>query len=139
MSRPSLDGGNLVFGIATPSGSRIVQHSLDTGGGKVLVRSNRLLLFNPAIRGKAFVYSRTDARRSRLMIRARGKGGPGRSILSVRRGKAQVWSTALTEDAAYATLLGYSSQSPAARIVKTDRKGKRVRRRGPRGGGNHKF
>jgi hypothetical protein len=139
VSRPSLDGATLVFGIATPDGSRIVQHSLDTGGGKVLVRSSRLLLFNPAISGNAFVYSRTDARRSRLMIRARGKGGPGRSILSVRRGNAQVWSTALTADAAYATVLGYSAQSPSARIVKTDLRGKRVRRRGPRGGGNHKF
>ena len=139
VSRPSLDGADLVFGIATPRGSRIVQHSLDTGRGKVLVRSNRLLLFNPAIKGRSFVYSRTDAKRSRLMIRRRGKGGPGRSLLSVRRGRAQVWSTALTEDSAYATLLGYSAQTPGARIVKTDLKGKRVRRRGPRGGGNHKF
>ena len=139
VSRPSLDGGNLVYGVATPGGSRIVQHSLDTGAGKVLVRSSRLLLFNPAIHGNSFVYSRTDARRSRLMLRGRGKGGPGRSILSVPRGNAQVWSTALTDDAAYATLLGYSAGTPGARIVKTDLSGKRIRRRGPRGGGNHKF
>jgi hypothetical protein len=139
VSRPSLDGANLVYGIATPRGSRIVQHVLGTDDGRVLVRSNRLLLFNPAIKGDSFVYSRTDARRSRLMIRSRGKGGPGRSLMSTRRGNAQIWSTALTEDSAYATLLGYSSQSPDARIMKTDLKGKRIRRRGPRGPGNHKF
>jgi hypothetical protein len=139
VSRPSLDGGILVYAIATPGGSRIVQQMLGTDNGRVLVRSGRLFLFNPAIKDKSFIYTRTDARRSRLMIRRRGKGGPGRSLLRVRRGNALVWSTALTEDSAYATLIGSSSQTPEARIIKTDRKGKRIRRHGPRGPGNHKF
>ncbi len=139
VSRPSLDGANLVYGIATPEGSRIVQQGLGTNDTKVLVRSNRLLLFNPAINGDSFVYSRTDAHRSRLMIRSRGKGGPGRSLMSTRRGIAQIWSTALTDDIAYATVLGYSAQSPDARIMKTDLQGKRIRRRAPRGSGNHRF
>jgi hypothetical protein len=139
VSPPSVDGAILVYGIATPGGSRIVQHVLGTDSGRVLIRSPRLLLFNPAIKDKSFVYTRTDARRSRLMIRRRGKGGPGRSLLNVRRGSAQVWSTALTEQFAYATLIGASAQTPSSRIVKTDRKGKRLSRRAPRGPGNHKF
>jgi hypothetical protein len=140
LSRPSLEGATLLYAVATPTGSRIIQHVLGTTNGKTLVGSGRLLLFDPAIKGRSFVYTRTDARRSHLMIRSLRRGGPGRILLKVRRGNALVWSTALTEQAAYATLLSPGAQSAGARIVQVSRKGgKRPRRRAPRGPGNHKF
>jgi hypothetical protein len=138
-SPPSLDGATLLYGVATPIGSSIVEHVLGINSTRTLVSSGRLLLFDPAIRGDDFVYTRTDARHSRLMLAARGGRGPGKVLLKVRRAIALVWSTALTGDFAYATLL--NAQGADARIIRVSRReGKRLgRRRAPRGAGNHKY
>ena len=105
ISPPSLDGGNLVFGIATPGGSGIVQRILGKGKHRALVRSGRLLLFDPAISGRSFTYVRTDARRSRLMIRRLRERGPGRVLLSVRRSTGVLWTSALVPGSAYVTVM----------------------------------
>jgi hypothetical protein len=139
ISPPSLDGGNLVFGIATPSGSRIVQRIVGTRKDRALVHSGRLLLFDPAISGRFFTYVRTDARRSRLMIRHLRGRGPGRVLLSVRRSTGILWTSALAPGSAYVTAMKPSATGRDATIVEVDRKGKRLRQRAPRGGGNHKL
>ena len=139
ISPPSLDDGNLVFGIATPGGSRIVQRIVGTRKQRALVSSGRLLLFDPAISGRSFTYVRTDARRSRLMIRRLGERGPGRVLLSVRRSTGVLWTSALVPGTAYVTVMKPSATGRDAAIVQVDRKGKSLSRRGPRGGGNHKF
>jgi hypothetical protein len=140
LSPPSVDGANLVYAAATPGGSRVVQHVLATRKHRALIRSNRLLLFDPSIKGRSFAYVRTDARRSRLMIRGRHRPGPGRALFSMRRSQGQLWSTALTEDLAYVTVINPSATGAGARILAVSRKhGKRLRRHGPRGGGNHRF
>jgi hypothetical protein len=139
LSPPAVDGSNLLYAIATPSGSRIVQHTLGTQQFRALVRSNRVLLFDPSVKGKSFTYVRTDARRSRLMIRRFRGHGPGRVLLALKRRFGQLWSTALTDGSAFVTVLEPGTASANARIVQVDRKGKRFRRRAPRGGGNHRF
>jgi hypothetical protein len=140
LSPPSLDVATLLYAVATPSGSRIVRHELGSTSSRTVVGSGRLLRCDPAIKGGSCVYTRTDARRSHLMIRSLRRGGPGRILLKVGRGNALVWSTALTEGAAYATLLSPGAQGSGARIVEVSRKGgKRPRSRPPRGPGNHKF
>ncbi len=139
LSPPSLEGGNLVFGVATPGGSRIVQRIVGTRKHRALVRSRRLLLFDPAVSGRSFTYVRTDARRSRLMIRKLRARGPGRVLFSVSRSTGLLWTSALVPGAAYVTVMKPSSTGRDATIVQVDRKGKRLRRQGPRGGGNHKF
>ncbi len=139
VSPPSLDGSNLVFGIATPSGSRIVQRIVGTHTHRALVRSGRLLLFDPAVTGRTFTYVRTDARRSRLMIRKVRRRGPGRVLFTVRRRTGILWSTALIPGLAYVTVMKPSSSGRDATIVQVDRKGKRLRTHAPRGGGNHRF
>jgi hypothetical protein len=139
ISPPSLDGGDLVFGIATPGGSRIVQRIVGARKHRVLVHSGRLLLFDPAISGPSFTYVRTDARRSRLMIRRLRVGGPGRVLLSVRRSAGILWTSALVPGSAYVTLMKPSATGRDATIVQVDTKGKRLRQRAPRGGGNHKL
>jgi hypothetical protein len=140
LSRPAVDGSVLLFAIATPRGSRVVQRVMGTRRHRALVRSPRLLLFDPSVNGRSFAYVRADARRSRLMVRRRHAHGGGRVLLSLARSKGVLWSTALTGSLAFATILQPSANNPDATIVGVGRKHpKRFRQRGPRGGGNHRF
>jgi hypothetical protein len=139
LSPPAVDGSNLLYAIATPTGSRVVQHTLGTQQFRALMRSNRMLLFDPSVKGKSFTYVRTDARRSRLMIRRFRGHGPGRVLLALKRRFGQLWSSALTEGFAFVTVLEPGTGGANARILQVDRKGKRLGRRAPRGGGNHRY
>jgi hypothetical protein len=140
LSRPALEGGHLLYGVASPAGSRIVQRELGTRKHRALVRSRRLLLFDPSISGKAFSYVRTDALRSRLMVRRRHARGPGRVLLTLKRSRGLLWSNALTDAVAYATVINPSASGGDATIVGvSSRHPKRLRQRAPRGGGNHRF
>jgi hypothetical protein len=140
LSRPAVDGGILLYAIATPQGSRVVQRVIGTRKHRALVRSPRLLLFDPSVAGSSFAYVRTDARRSRLMVRRRHAHGSGRVLLSLGRSHGVLWSNALTPSVAYATVLQPSSGSPDATIVSRGRRHpKTLHQRGPRGGGNHRF
>jgi len=140
LSRPAVAGNVLLFGIATPGGSRVVQRVMGTRKHRALVRSRRLLVFDPSVRGRSFAYVRADARRSRLMVRRRHAHGAGRVLLSLGRSKGVLWSNALTDRLAYATIVQPSSNDPDATIVGVSRRHpKRFHQRGPRGGGNHRF
>jgi hypothetical protein len=140
LSRPAVDGNLLVYGVASPRGSRIVQKVMGTQKHRALVRSGRLLLFDPAVHGRAFAYVRTDARRSRLMVRRRHAHGPGRVLFSLARSRGVLWSNALTDSGAYATILQPSSNNSDGTIVGLSRRHpKRLRQHAPRGGGNHRF
>jgi hypothetical protein len=140
LSRPAVDGNVLLYAIATPAGSRVVQRLMGTRKHRALVRSPRLLLFDPSVKGRSFAYVRTDARRSRLMVRRRHAHGAGRVLLSLGRSKGVLWSNALTDSVAYATIVQPSASNPDATIVGVGRKHpKRFHQRGPRGGGNHRF
>ena len=140
LSRPAVDGNVLLFAIATPRGSRVVQRVMGTRRHRALVHSPRLLLFDPSVKGRSFAYVRADARRTRLMVRRRHAQGSGRVLLSLARSKGVLWSNALTGSVAYATILQPSAGTPDATIVGVGRKHpKRLRQRGPRGGGNHRF
>jgi hypothetical protein len=140
LSRPAIDGGILLYAIATPRGSRVVQRVMGTRKHRALVRSSRLLLFDPSVNGRFFAYVRADARRSRLMVRKRHAHGAGRVLLSLGPAKGVLWSNALTGSVAYATILKPSANNPDASILGVSRRHpKRFHQRGPRGGGNHRF
>lgn len=140
LSPPAVDGGTLLYGVASPRGSRIVQRVMGTSKHRALVRSRRLLLFDPAVLGPAFSYVRTDARRSRLMVRRRHRHGSGRVLFTVKRSAGQLWSNALTDALAYVTVINPGTAGGDASIVGVSRAHpKRLRERGPRGGGNHRF
>ena len=140
LSRPAIDRGILLYAVATPSSSRVVQRVIGTRKHRTLARSGRLLLFDPSVNGRYFAYVRTDARRSRLMVRKRHAHGAGRVLFSLGRSKGVLWSNALTGSVAYATILQPSSNNPDASIVGVSRRHpKRFHQRGPRGGGNHRF
>jgi hypothetical protein len=140
LSPPAVDGQLLVYGVATPGGSRIVQRVLGGRKHRVLVRSQRLLVFDPSVKGRSFSYVRSDARRSRLMVRKRHSHGPGRILLTLKRSRGQLWSEALTDSVAYATILRPSAANADASIVGLSRRHPRpLHERAPRGGGNHLF
>jgi hypothetical protein len=139
LSPPAVDGPDLLYAVATTVGSRVIRRTLGTRRSRTLARSSRVLLFDPAVKGEAFTYVRTDARRSRLMLRRLRGRGPGRVLLSLKRRFGQLWSSALTQGSAFVTVLEPGTAGAGARIVQVDRKGKRLRRRAPRGGGNHRF
>ena len=142
LSAPGLDGSSLVYGVARPRGSRIVQRVLGSRKRRTLVRSGRLLLFSPSIKGKTFVYTRTDARRTRVMIRRTNKPGTGKVLYSLKRTRASLGSTAISERFAYVTVFDPGApQARSSRIVKLRRKGasRLKQRRPPRGGGNHRL
>src|SRR4051794_24944081 len=140
LSPPGVDGSILVFAIATPRGSRIIQWAMGTHKHRTLARSRRLLLFDPAVHGRSFASARADARRSRLMVRVRHRHGAGRILFTLKRSAGQLWSDALTPSVAYATVLRPSASNAAATIIGVNRKHpKRFSERAPRGGGNHLF
>jgi hypothetical protein len=140
LSAPAVDGSILLYAIATPRGSRIVQWVMGTHKHRALVRSPRLLLFNPAVAGKSFAYVRSDARRSRLMVRGRHRHGSGRILFTLKRSAGELWSDALTDSVAYVTVLNPSASNADATVIGVGRRHpKPLRERGPRGGGNHRF
>jgi hypothetical protein len=107
---------------------------------RTLVRSPRLLLFDPAVDGKSFAYVRSDARRSRLMVRGRHRHGAGRILFTLKRSQGVLHSDALTGSVAYITLLHPGAGNADATIVGVSRRHpKRLREHAPRGGGNHRF
>jgi hypothetical protein len=106
---------------------------------RALVRSRRLLLFDPSVRGRSFSYVRADARRSRLMVRGRHRHGAGRILFTLKRSAGILWSDALTDSAAYVTLLQPASGNADASIVGVRRAHtKRLRERVPHGSGNER-
>jgi hypothetical protein len=140
LSPPSVDGSTLVYAIATPRGSRVVQWVMGTQEHRVLMRSPRLLLFDPSVSGHSFAYVRSDARRSRLMVRGRQRQGWGRILFTLKRSAGELTSDALTDSVAYVTVLNPSASAADATIIGVSRRHpKPLRERGPRGGGNHRF
>jgi len=133
LSPPSIDGAVLLYGVARPKGSSIVQLLIGTRKRRVLVRSGRELVFNPAVKGKTFAYVRSDGRRSRLLVRRRAQGGAGKVAFAAPRRRGMLTSVALTEGLAYATLLHPSATGAGAEVLsvglKSKRKGKRKKRR----------
>ncbi|HSR26796.1 MAG TPA: hypothetical protein VLW53_24825, partial [Candidatus Eisenbacteria bacterium] len=140
LSPPAVDGSVSLYAIATPGGSRIVQRVMGTDEQRTLVSSRRLLVFDPAIDGSSFSYVRTDARHSRLMVRGLRRHGPGRVLLDLRPSAGTLWSDALTDSAAYVTVLEPAASGADATIIGVGRAHpKRLREHAPRGGGNHRF
>ncbi len=140
LSPPSVDGSILLYAIATPRGSRVVQWTMGTHRHRALVRSPRLLLFNPAVDGHSFSYVRSDARRSRLMVRGRSRHGAGGILFTLKRADGELYSDALTNSVAYVTILRPGAGGGDAAIAGVKRRHpRRLHERAPRGGGNHRF
>jgi hypothetical protein len=129
LSPPSVDEDVLLFAVARPNGSRVVQRVLGTRKRRTLVKSGGPLLFSPAVNGRSFVYTRTEGRKSRLMMRKRKKRGRGKVLHAIGRRKGVLWSTDLTGGAAYVTILRPSATDPGARVLRVGTKKKKKKRK----------
>jgi MFS family permease len=120
LGRPSLDGNRLVYAWATRQENRIVMRVL---GGKrgarkaTLLRSDEVGLSNPAIRGKYLAYVQHTRRADRLRL---GKvKRPGRAGRLLSRAPRTLWSTAITSDRVYVTVIG--GTAPRQRVLSVSR------------------
>lgn len=109
LGRPGLDGNLVVFAIAETGINRIVRYGLDSGRGRTVLASRSAALSNPSVRRgekvTKLLYVRATRDRQRLMIKRLGGKHHGQALY-VRRGrKATLWSTALSVERAYVTLL----------------------------------
>lgn len=130
LSRPSLDGDQLAYAVATRHGSRIVVRDLATGAARTVLRSRRTQLSQPSLLGDALLYVQARACDQRLRLKRAGHstrtlltfGGTARRDSGHEHGRTRqgsrpsgcprgtpprtdrmLWSTALAADAAYVT------------------------------------
>jgi hypothetical protein len=74
------------------------------------------------------------------MVRSRHEHGSGRILFTLKRSAGVLYSEALTDAVGYVTILEPDGAKADATIVGVSRRHpKRLRERGPRGGGNHRF
>ena len=118
VSPPSLDGATLLYAIARAKESRIIRYELPSGGKRTLIRSNEALLFNPSILGERFAYVRSEGGRAKVRVRRIEGKGRGESVTSLKRSAGVLWSTALTPDSVYVTILDPSATGSQAQIVR---------------------
>ena len=126
LGRPALDGDLLVYHVATSVDSRIVERGLSTSTSRVLRRSKRALLSNPAVLDGRILYVRQTSLaqllelgsltgHDRVLYRL---GAPARHDAGHERGYSHetrtphpriaswtMWTTALSSARAYVTLL----------------------------------
>jgi len=118
---PSLHGGLTAFAIAKQRANRIVTYTLASGKGRTVVASHGAALSNASVEGDGrktkLLYVRATRKRQRLMIKRVGRKGPGHAILSRKGRGPMMWSTALSDERAYVTLLS----GGGSRIVSTRR------------------
>jgi hypothetical protein len=122
LGRPSLDGGRLVYARAGLRENLVVSRRLGSGGAgakAVLIRSRFNSLSNPSVHGGALLYVLGTPRGDRLKLRAISARGAGRTLLSRKRHEGTLWSTALTTDRAYVTLI--EGSAPRQKILSVPR------------------
>ena len=105
LGRPALDGGLLAYAVAKRRGNRIVRRGLDSGKRGVVVGSRSAALQSPSLHGNRLAYVRIERRRQWLQLRSVRSRSSGSTLLSRRRARGILWSTALSADRAYVTLL----------------------------------
>jgi hypothetical protein len=144
IGRPALAGVILVYHVAGPTGSRLVELDLASGRRRVLRRSRFAQLANPSVNGAALLYVRQTNLAQLLQIGPRRPGGRDRVLLrlggtavrddghepghSTRTrtpparppAKRLLWTTALSDVFAYVTLVPVAG-GPRSTIVRVPR------------------
>jgi hypothetical protein len=147
LGRPALDGDRVVFHVAGPRLSRIVEVDVGTGARTTLRRSRRAALSNPSILGDALLYVHTTQWSQSLRLGARASGGralvriapaisadkgystkhgPHRRVVRPKRPPKEgppgttttLWTTALAPDAAYVTRLKQRAGQTTADVLR---------------------
>jgi hypothetical protein len=128
LGRPALDGDLVVFHVATPHGSRILEYDLATRSVHVLRRTTSALLTNPSLLGGRLLYVRQTDLAQVLEVGAAQPAAPDRVLYRLgapaphdsghdpgyshvtrtphpRIASWTLWTTALSATHAYVTLL----------------------------------
>jgi len=144
LGRPSLDGDLLVYHVAAKRTSTIVAVDLATGTRRVVRRSTSNLLTNPSTLGGNLVYDRLTSTSQLVQVGPLDRGGTDRTLYRLgapsvhdlghergysRRTRTQrprtanwrLWTTALSAQHVYLTLLPRSGSAAAARLVSVAR------------------
>jgi MFS family permease len=122
LGRPSLDNARLVYARAVLGENTILSRRLGRSGRgarAVIARSKVNGLSNPTVRGGALLYVLNTSRGDRLKLRPISARGSGRTLLARKRHDGTLWSTALTDDRAYVTLIDGSR--PRQKILSVSR------------------
>jgi hypothetical protein len=118
LGHPSLDGASVFYTVSKRHRNSIKRHNLKSGREGTVVRSRAVQLLNPSAQGKHLLYVRVSRGsepplaihprrlRQRLMIKRRGRSGPGHKIYSRGR-RGTLWTTALAGRHALVTVLGH--------------------------------
>jgi hypothetical protein len=144
LGRPVLDGNLLVYHLAGRRSSSIVAADLAAGTRRVVRRSTSALLTNPALLGGRLVYDRQTSRAQLLELGPLDRRGADRAVYKLgaptvhdtghehgyshrtrstppRPSKWRLWTTALSTQHAYVTLLPRIGSPAAARLVSVSR------------------
>ena len=117
LGRPSVDANRVAYARAGRRQNRIIKRSIGGAGKSTLVRSRSIGLSNPALGGKRVLYVRHERRRDLLKLARLRGGGKGRTLISRRGGT--LWSTALTDERAYVTVI--QGTAPTQKIISAKR------------------
>ena len=118
LSPPSLAGDTLVYAKARKKASRIVSYELPGGPTKTVRKSRESLLFNPSAYEGRLAYVESDRGRSTVRVRKLEGKKRGKKAFSRKRAGGVLWSTALTADFLYVTVLDPDASTPQAEIVR---------------------
>ncbi len=111
LGRPALSAGRVYYVRSRPRTNALVRHAIADDETTTLERSNRVALSNPAVAGKRLAYVVRSRRHQWVRLRRVGGGHAARTIYSLPGHRRQIWSTALTADRLYLTVLSRSGAS----------------------------
>ena len=103
LSIPSVDRGRIAYAVASRRKNRIVREQLGPGGGGTVASSRQAALTTPSLLGDHLAYVKISERRQRLVLKR--LGGEPRTLYARGRTDGVLWSTALTADRAFVTLI----------------------------------
>ena len=122
LGQPDLDGNLLVYAVAKQRVNRVMRNRLGASARGVVIASRTVGLSNPSVLNQRVLYVRSTPRRHQLRLKRIGAKGPGRSgLLSRKLGGATLWSTALSPQRAYVTILRGNGNPPRSRLVSVSR------------------
>ena len=122
LGQPDLDGNLLVYAVAKRRVNRIMRNRLGSSARGVVLASRTVGLSNPSVLKRRVLYVRSTSQRHQLRLKRIGAKGSGRSGLLARKlGAATLWSTALSPQRAYVTILKGNGNPPRSRLVSVSR------------------
>ena len=117
LGMPSVERNAVAYSVSSERRNTIVRRSLTHSKGRKLVSSDDSWLHSASLGSSVVVFVRAGDNRQSLVQKRLGGGRGQKTLFSRSRGAGTLWSTALTADRAYVTLI----QGGPDRILSTSR------------------